>query len=87
MSEVRIRWTQRVAGRHPGDTETLELTQWVEAVIAAGRAVVLAQDASPVQTPPVEVPVELVFVEDAPKPRRPKPAPPEEADSGEAGPE
>lgn len=81
MSEVRIRWTQRVAGRHPGDTETLELTPWVEAVIAAGRAVVLAQDASPVETPPVEVP------EEAPKPRRPKPAPPEEADSGEAGPE
>lgn len=69
MSEVRIRWSQRAAGRNVGDVETLELTPWIEAILAAGRAVVLSPD---------DAPIELAeeVVEEAPKPRRPRPAAP-----------
>jgi hypothetical protein len=38
MSEVTLRWTQRVLGRRPGDVETVERTAMIDAVLKTGRA-------------------------------------------------
>lgn len=43
MSEVKIRWTQRAAGRDVGDEETVERTDFVNAIIEQGRVVVLEE--------------------------------------------
>lgn len=37
MSAVTITWLQRAAGRWPGDEETIELTEYVQALIDQGR--------------------------------------------------
>lgn len=40
MSAVTIIWNQRAAGRWPGDEEKVELTEYVQALIAQGRVTV-----------------------------------------------
>lgn len=54
MSEVTIRWSQRVAGRHVGDVATVERTPFIDALISAGRVKVLEESADP--EPAVEAP-------------------------------
>jgi len=39
MSEVTIKWEQRVSGRRVGDVETIERTPFIDACLKAGRAV------------------------------------------------
>lgn len=47
MAEVRIRWTQRIMGRFPGQEETVERTSLIDALVAQGRVEVV-QEALPV---------------------------------------
>lgn len=55
MSEIRVRWTQRVMGRYPGDEETVEHTPLIDGLLANNRIVLV--DAAPVQVAPVHVEV------------------------------
>ena len=58
---VTIEWTQRTAGRYPGEQETVELTTFVEGCLKQGRAFIVT-DPEPA-TPPVAVfPEEPVVV-------------------------
>lgn len=41
MSQVTVKWTIRANGRHEGDREQVELTPSIQALIAAGRLVVV----------------------------------------------
>lgn len=41
MTEIRVRWTQRVMGRYPGDEETIEHTPLVDALAAQNRLDIL----------------------------------------------
>lgn len=41
MSSVKIEWSQRVNGRHPGLVETVELTPFIEACAAQRRLRIL----------------------------------------------
>lgn len=41
MAAVKIRWTQRVMGRSPGQEETVERTDLIEAMAAQGRILIL----------------------------------------------
>lgn len=42
MSEVTVRWNQRVLGREPGHIETVELTPLIEGCLTQGRCVQVA---------------------------------------------
>ena len=46
MSEVTLHWDQRVLGRNVGDVETVELTEFMQAILDQGRAhiVMVTQD-------------------------------------------
>ena len=46
MSEVTVRWDIRAAGREVGDVETVELTDFVEALIGQGRVTVVPAEAT-----------------------------------------
>lgn len=54
MSEVTIRWDQRVAGRNIGDVETVEETSFIAACVKQLRCHVVS---GPVVAPVVEAPV------------------------------
>lgn len=46
MAQVKIRWTQRVNGRHAGQEEVVEHTGYIDALIAQRRVEVL-EDPTP----------------------------------------
>lgn len=43
MSEVRVRWSQRVAGREPGYEETVERTEFIDGCLANNRLEILQE--------------------------------------------
>lgn len=49
MSEITVRWDQRVAGRHPGAIETAEKTPFLLGCLAQGRCTLLSEEPSPVE--------------------------------------
>lgn len=63
MSAVVIQWDIKAEGRNVGDVEKVELTSFVEALIAQGRVTVLEQD--PLDEAPV-VPEDPTVLEPAP---------------------
>lgn len=48
MSEVTVEWTQRVAGRHPGLVETVELTDFIQGCAKNGRLVIIGEKLDPI---------------------------------------
>lgn len=62
MSAVVIQWDIKAEGRNVGDVEKVELTSFVEALIAQGRVTVLEQD--PLDEAPV-VPEDPTVLEPA----------------------
>ncbi len=48
MAEIKIQWEQRVAGRMPGDIETIEESPFIAACILQRRCKVVAPAAAPI---------------------------------------
>lgn len=57
MAQVRVRWLQRVNGRFPGDEETVERTDYIDALVGQKRLEILG---GPFNTGPAE-PIVAVF--------------------------
>lgn len=55
MSEVRIKWLQRVAGRDEGDVEVVELTPFIEGCVENNRLEIV-EHMAPDLAPGVSIP-------------------------------